>query len=75
MTWRPSLGAWPDQQGTHFGVWAPTADNVAVVIEGSGISGTHALKKNTDGTFSALVPGVRAGDRIVVDGGVLLKDR
>ncbi len=85
MTWRPSLGAWPDPQGTHFGVWAPTAANVAVVIEGSGISGSptptrsvsedaretcHALKKNTDGTFSALVPGVRAGNRYryLVDG-------
>src|SRR5260370_9039248 len=70
MTWLPSLGAWPNSQGTHFRVWAPTAKAVQIVLEGAGKSGTHPLAKEPDGTFSALVPGVRAGDRyrFLIDG-------
>ena len=63
MTWSPSLGAWPTSQGTHFRVWAPTAKNVQVVLEGAGKSAPHPLAKSPNGTFSALVPGVGAGDR------------
>jgi maltooligosyltrehalose trehalohydrolase len=61
--WTPSLGAWPDQDGTHFRVWAPTAGRLEVVLEDTDQPASHSMTKAADGTFSALVPGVGAGDR------------
>ncbi len=63
MTWQPSLGAWPEEAGAHFRVWVPAARTVEVVLDGLGKSGDHSLQKATNGTWSALVPGVRAGSR------------
>jgi maltooligosyltrehalose trehalohydrolase len=60
MTWQPSLGAWPEGEGTRFRVWAPLARTVEVIVEGRA---NHALEKAADGTFGDLVPGVGAGDR------------
>jgi maltooligosyltrehalose trehalohydrolase len=60
MTWQPSLGAWPEGDGTRFRVWAPLACTVEVIGEGRA---SHALQKAPDGTFGGLVPGVGAGDR------------
>jgi maltooligosyltrehalose trehalohydrolase len=72
--WSPSLGAWPDQDGTHFRVWAPAAHHVEVVLESAenkdgfqSSPGTKTSKismvKAKDGCFSVLVPGVGAGNR------------
>src|SRR5437899_2545055 len=60
--WSPSLGAWPDQDGTHFRVWAPTARRLEVVLENTSKT-AHAqtsnvsepseisMVKEADGTF------------------------
>jgi maltooligosyltrehalose trehalohydrolase len=66
--WLPSLGAWPDQNGTHFRVWAPVARNVEVVLESAECSQVSnnpkiSMVKATDGSHSAFVPGVGAGNR------------
>ena len=68
--WSPSLGAWVEQDGTHFRVWAPTARRLEVVLEKSGKpaeglpwASEIPMVKAADGTFSAIVPGVDAGDR------------
>jgi maltooligosyltrehalose trehalohydrolase len=66
--WLPSLGAWPDRDGAHFRVWAPTARNLEVVLESSnrasGVQTPHILMtKSADGTWSAFISGVKAGDR------------
>lgn len=66
--WTPSLGAWIEQEGTHFRVWAPTVRNLQVVIEKTGNPtdcNPWALNmvKAADGTFSVIVPEIRVGDR------------
>jgi maltooligosyltrehalose trehalohydrolase len=72
--WSPSLGAWPDQAGTHFRVWAPSAHHVEVVLEStdkkadlqsSQVPETSkvSMVRATNGSYSVLVPGVGPGDR------------
>ncbi len=59
-TWRPSLGAWIDDAGTHFRVWAPEATSVSVVIEGSGTARPLASEGASGyfaGVFSDLADG------------------
>ena len=63
-TWRPSLGAWTEGDGTRFRVWAPEADAVELILEGPGAAGQVVpLEKAVDGTFGDLVAGVGAGER------------
>jgi maltooligosyltrehalose trehalohydrolase len=73
--WSPTLGALPDQDGTHFRVWAPTARNLEVVLESSGKSlgvpsSQVSMTKAANGAFSVFVPRARAGDlyRYRIDG-------
>lgn len=68
MSWRPSLGAWPDAEGVRFRVWAPEATRVELVVEGA--PRPVPLEKNPDGTFGLLSAEVRVGDlyRYLVDG-------
>ena len=54
---RRSVGAEVVERGVHFRVWAPSVDEVAVVIDGRDFS----LQPETDGYFAALVGGARAG--------------
>jgi maltooligosyltrehalose trehalohydrolase len=66
--WSSSLGAWPDQDGTHFRVWAPTAHRLEVILERKGKPAETKINevsmiKASDGTFGTLVPEVGAGDR------------
>jgi maltooligosyltrehalose trehalohydrolase len=62
--WRPSLGARPEAEGTHFRVWAPKAQTVEVIVERPGDGPLIAsLESSPDGHFSGLVPGARPGDR------------
>ena len=35
MGWQPSLGAWREENVTHFRVWAPEASKIEVVLETS----------------------------------------
>lgn len=69
--WSPSLGAWPVSEGTCFRVWAPEAREVVVVVHPDTPGArTTALSRLDDGTFRAVVAGVRRGDRYryLVDG-------
>ena len=62
MSWKPSVGAWPEGEGVRFRVWAPEARTVEVVLERPGGTAQH-LERLADGTFSGLVRSARAGDR------------
>ena len=57
-----ALGADPVPGGVRFGVWAPRATAVEVVIE-DGPEQAHALRAGTSGYHSAVIPGVAAGAR------------
>ena len=61
--WTPSLGAWLQPDGASFRVWAPDRERVDVVVERPGGPRVHALGRSTDGMFSGVLPGLRAGDR------------
>ena len=64
VSWRPTLGAWPEGGGVRFRVWAPDVRNVEVVIDRPGGEETaFPLAKSEDGTFGALLDEVRIGDR------------
>ena len=54
------MGAEVAADGVRFGVWAPRAAAVTVVIESGG---EHALAAAGDGFFAACVATARAGDR------------
>jgi 1,4-alpha-glucan branching enzyme len=58
----PARGA--NEQGTHFGVWAPNAYSVSVVGDFNGWNPTsHPLEARSDssGIWEGFVPGVRPG--------------
>ncbi len=60
--WQPTLGAWPEAGGTRFRVWAPAAERLEVLLADGG-STPYPLHKAADGTFGALVPAARVGQR------------
>jgi maltooligosyltrehalose trehalohydrolase len=62
MPWRPSLGAWPDRDGTRFRVWAPTCQTVELVFEDA-VVGPQPLGKDNDGYWDAWVAEARPGMR------------
>lgn len=62
MNWMPSLGAWPEGNGTHFRVWAPLKQSVEVVVEKPG-GFTFPLTKAGDGTYRGFSTNVQPGDR------------
>ncbi|HEV2274992.1 MAG TPA: malto-oligosyltrehalose trehalohydrolase [Acidobacteriaceae bacterium] len=55
------IGAMPQENGTHFRVWAPLAGSVDVVAEGGG--SRHPLEREEEGYFSGLLDGFAPGDR------------
>jgi maltooligosyltrehalose trehalohydrolase len=57
------IGAELLTDGAHFRVWALGHQRVEVVLESGRAEGTHPLKADPDGYFSALIPGAAAGDR------------
>src|SRR4051794_36773815 len=59
MTWKPWLGAVPDQSGTHFRVWAPKTEKLSVKLGERIVE----MKREADGYFTAYAEGVRAGAR------------
>ena len=64
MSFHPVHGATPAADGVSFGVWAPDADSVELVVETGARRGTtHSLQKGSDGHFRSIVGGVMAGDR------------
>jgi maltooligosyltrehalose trehalohydrolase len=63
MSWRPSLGAWPEAGRIHFRVWAPSTTAVAVVSWGDGRPArSFALERSADGTFRGESSDFRPGD-------------
>ena len=57
--WRPSLGAWTEQGGIRFRVWAPERERVALVLEGPGPA--PELVRDAEGYWEAFAPGLAAG--------------
>ena len=58
------LGAHPDEGGTHFAVWAPYADYVAVVGDFNGWNpGAHPLHRRDAGLWEGYVEGAAPGER------------
>lgn len=61
------IGAWPTDEGCFFRVWAPNANNVAVLVqdgpywedEASDIVARQDLVKDSTGYWSGIVPDVR----------------
>lgn len=71
---RYPVGAEPGPQGTHFRVWAPRSENVAVVLSdelGMARARRCPLEPEDDGYFSGLVPGALPGQyyKYQLDGG------
>lgn len=62
MNWKPSLGAWPEDNGTRFRVWAPQKRTIEVVVEKPG-GFAFPLTKSDDGTFNGFSSDVHPGDR------------
>ncbi|MBX7111340.1 MAG: malto-oligosyltrehalose trehalohydrolase [Dehalococcoidia bacterium] len=62
MTWQPRLGAWPEDGGVRFRVWAPDAERVEVEIEGTQ-RGTLPLQREDGGYHAGLFAGLSAGAR------------
>src|SRR5206468_6616819 len=61
---RPSLGAWPEGEGTRFRVWAPAANTLEVIPKNAAEDkAAYPLAKQADGSFSGLIHGIRTGDR------------
>jgi maltooligosyltrehalose trehalohydrolase len=74
VTRRLPVGAEPGAAGVHFRVWAPDRERVDVLVEGR--RHPHPLEAETDGFYSALVPGIGAGARYRyrLDGGEAFPD-
>ena len=69
--WRPSVGAWVEQDGVHFSVWAPSAESVELILEGERHGEPPvALQKHDSGVFTATLAGAGAGTqyRYKIDG-------
>ena len=67
-TWKPSLGAWVDEVGTHFRVWAPQTSAVALVVESG--APPRPLAATESGYFAEVFPDLPAGTeyRYMLDG-------
>lgn len=65
-----ALGATSEPGGVRFRVWAPERHEVELRVETAGREATHALRKDADGFFGALVAGLGPGDlyRFRLDG-------
>ncbi len=64
MSWQPTLGAWPSPEGTHFRVWAPSAQTVEVLLDADPSPGpARFLAHDADGTFQGLFADVAIGAR------------
>lgn len=71
-----TLGATLVPEGVRFRVWAPNAERIEVVLEGSGESGHRPLARGADGMHGGIVPGIGAGARYRyrLDGGDAFPD-
>jgi maltooligosyltrehalose trehalohydrolase len=60
---RFAIGAEPQGEGTHFRVWAPKHEEVAVALERGSGARLAPLQPEPGGYFSGLVPDAGPGDR------------
>lgn len=58
---RPSFGAWIEEGGARFRVWAPGRTHVELILEDRA-GEARAIEKAEDGTFSGFVPGLPVGE-------------
>lgn len=74
--WAPSIGAWPTAEGVHFRVWAPTAEQMEVVLYGPDAEALHPLAAEGGGYFSATIGSASPGSRYRyrIDGGAAYPD-
>lgn len=56
--WQPSLGAWPENGGVRFRVWAPEVEQVGLDLQGQP---TVTLDKQPDGTHTGFVERLKPG--------------
>lgn len=62
--WRPSLGAWLEDDRTHFRLWARHAERVQVEVQHRDArQESYPLQAVGDGYFAAALAEVAAGDR------------
>src|SRR5262245_3027666 len=59
--WTPSLGAWADNDGVRFRVWAPDSKRVDVMYDCAGAPAAMPLEPLGDGTFGGWIPGINSG--------------
>ena len=58
------MGAYPSETGTHFRVWAPHANSVAVIGEFNNWDvNAHLLKAEENGLWAIDVPGAKVGQQ------------
>jgi maltooligosyltrehalose trehalohydrolase len=60
--WRPTLGAWIEEDGTRFRVWAPAAQSVDLVVDGNE-GAQQPMARGDDGYWDVRVGDVGSGDR------------
>jgi hypothetical protein len=73
--WRPALGAFFDDAGVSFRVWAPTRSQVDLLLEpGRGAQRCERLQHSPDGTLAGTFDAVRPGGVVAADlsGGIAL---
>jgi maltooligosyltrehalose trehalohydrolase len=62
MTWKPSIGAWPENDGVRFSVWTAASQAVEVeVIDSGGSPRLFPMQPGQDGMFAAHVAGISPG--------------
>jgi hypothetical protein len=59
-SWQPQFGAWRNGEAWHFRVWAPSALTLELVLADRSC---RALTRAPDGSFTAIWPDLRSGDR------------
>jgi maltooligosyltrehalose trehalohydrolase len=69
--WRPTFGANIEADGVRFGVWAPDAGAMGVVLYDASDARYFAMEPLDEGRFEVHVPGIGAGQRYAfrIDGG------
>lgn len=60
--WRPTLGAWADEDATRFRVWAPAPRSVDLVVAGEAAA-PERMARDQHGYWELRTADVRTGDR------------
>ncbi len=64
MSWQPQFGAWVEDGGTRFRLWAPKADSIEVLlIAEESEEKAYRLQSGDNGLFTNLLPEIELGAR------------